>query len=125
MRLNAEANDLNEPGDDMTDNTTTGAAPAAAAPTIAISMPTTPPAIKTGFEKLLGELEAIPGDVTNDLAIAKEKILAAISWVESHFTSAKATAETDAASIKTVAETDVATVKTDATDVQAAVEKAA
>jgi hypothetical protein len=102
----------------MTDETTTGAAPAAAAVSqdvagITLTMPTTPAPIKGFFENLINELEAIPGEVTYELSVAKEKVMAAISYVESHFQSAKTTAETDVASIKT-----------DATDVQAAVEKA-
>ena len=102
----------------MTDTDTTGAAPAAAAVSqsdagITISMPATPAPIKSGFEKLLTEIEAVPGEVTAELFRGKEMVLSAISWIESHFQSAK-----------TAAETDVASIKTDATDVQAAVEKA-
>jgi hypothetical protein len=101
----------------MTDETT-GAAPAAAAVTdaavnITSAMAATPPAIKTAFERLISEIDAIPSNVTAEIGEAKTKILAAIIWVESHFTTAKAAAETDVASIKT-----------DAGEVQAAVEKA-
>jgi hypothetical protein len=77
------------------------------------SMPTTPPAIKGFFANLLDEIEAIPDEVTAELSKAKMNVLSAMAYLERHFTAAKATAETDVASIKT-----------DATDVQAAVEKA-
>lgn len=111
----------------MTDADTTGATSAAAATTIAsiiTAMPTTPTPIMSGFYVLLTEIEAIPGDVTTELATAKHKILAAMEWVESHFRIADAAVETDVAAIKTTAETDVASIKTDAAQVQAAVEKA-
>jgi hypothetical protein len=55
---------------------------------------------------------------------AKDKILAAIEWVESHFRIADAAVETDAAAIKPTAETDVASIKTDTAQVQTAVENA-
>lgn len=120
----------------MTDTTTTGAAPAAAAlpTTNSISLPDRLAAVKATisspgnfpslFSWLLIELEDVPGEVTSDLAKAKEHVLAAISWVETHFTTAKAAAETEADHIKIVANTDAAAIETDATDVQAAVEKA-
>jgi hypothetical protein len=76
-------------------------------------MTATPPAIKTGFERLISEIDAIPDNVTEEIGEAKTKILAAIMWVERHFQSAKAAAETD-----------VAFIKTDAAQVQAAAEKA-
>jgi hypothetical protein len=77
------------------------------------SMPNTPPAIKTDFQNLLAEIKAIPGEVTGELAVAEEKILAAISWVVTHFRIADAAVQTDVASIKT-----------DAGAMESAVEKA-
>jgi hypothetical protein len=79
----------------MTDETnTTGAAPVAAATPapIVISMPTTPTPIKDFFEKLLNEIEAIPGEVTVEISSGKLKIRHAIGYIEAHFRSAKTTA---------------------------------
>lgn len=101
----------------MSDTDTTGATRAAAGTTIAsiiTAMPTTPTPIKSGVYVLLTEIEAIPGEVTTELATAKDRIPAAIEWVGSHFRIADAAVETDVAAIKTTAETDVASIKTNA-----------
>ena len=105
-------------------DTTTGAASAAAATSYALSMTTTPPAIKGFFDKLLSKIEAIPGSVSRELDMAKSKAMLAIDYVESHFQIAKATAETDAAVIKTDAKAGIGDIEEVATGAQAAVEKA-
>jgi hypothetical protein len=92
-------------------DSTTSAAPDAPPPII---QRTVPARIQSAVTILFAELKAIPSEVAVELAKAKDHVLAAISYVESHCQLAK-----------NAPETDVPAIKTNAGEVQAAVEKAA
>jgi hypothetical protein len=80
----------------MTDTQTTATNPAQPAGTLA--------ALRARFTALIDEIEAVPGEISDDLTNAKDKAGQVIIYVESHFAQAKQTAQADVAKVDAAAE---------------------
>jgi hypothetical protein len=78
----------------------------------------TPAGIRAKFDALIAEIEAIPGEITEELSIAKTRLSQATTYLLAHFCKVEAAAVLDAKNDTAAIETDAAKVETEAEKVE-------
>jgi hypothetical protein len=91
----------------MTDTQTTAAAPEAQP----LIERTVPAGVKAAVQRMLAEIEAIPGDVTRELSYAKTKVHEAYEWLENHFVTGGTVIKADAEEVAADAQAGAAKVE--------------
>jgi hypothetical protein len=70
--------------------------------------------VSARFHALIGEIEAIPGEITEELTIAKTRIGQAIQRIEAHFASVKDSADVEVATVESDVKSDASKIEGEA-----------